>query len=48
MLIFNIPLKVPDGTLNGTLKDKYCPQLKLYLCNIAEDCRERQKTQREQ
>jgi len=24
-LIFKISLKVPGGTLNGTLKDKYCP-----------------------
>ena len=33
-LIFNIPLKVPYGTLNGTLKDKYCPWLKMRLYNI--------------
>jgi hypothetical protein len=39
-LIFKIPLKVPGGTLNGTLKDKYCPCLKMYLYNIAGDCRE--------
>lgn len=38
-----MPLKVPDGALNGTIKDKYCPWLKMYSYNIVEDCRENKR-----